>query len=406
MLRRIMASAAALLLLLTVCPAGAETYVYHALGFDNRDTAAVFSAGTDAELMNALAQAGFGGDAVISGVTCDTESAQGTNIWKSQWAAVALLHEGKTLLIYGTRDDRNGWLPWTLTPVSDIFLPAGEPIELRALPFRDMRTGEITDVMPAVIRGGTLFYYLTKRTGELFCVRTEEGKGTGTEILYREDGRAAATVWKNGQETETYSARFLWPRALEFWRMQDVPTDIARLRSFEAAHLVPSAAEYGVARGGHLRAEATGSSRDLGEIVCAQVRVLGSKPGRQYPWYHVILGDMEGWISSPYLDQDPMGGDVLADWAQRQGVGVIQGEQPLRASPGGESKGSLKPGQMVHILLLRDGYYCVSVPRGEASWHQDAEGQCGWVPADQVKTYPSPLQARLGMGERKLIAGE
>ena len=395
--------AAALLLLMNVCPAGAETYVYQVRGFENQAVTSDFSAGMDTDLMNALADAGFTGDPLLCGVMCDTYQKRDQDEWRSQWAVMVLLHEGKSLMIYGTRDFRNGWFPWTLTPVSEIFLPAGEQTDLRALPLRDLRTGEITDVLPAIVMGQTT-YYLTKRTGELSCVRTEGENGTGTEILYWEGGLAVATVWKNGQKQETYSVRFLWPRDLEFWCIQDVPTDIAQLQAFESAHPVPSAAEYGVARGGNFRAEATGASESLGQIVCARVRVLGSRQGSQYPWYHVMLGDMEGWISFPYLDQESLAGDVLTDWARVQGVGMLQRDEPLRDSPGGGSSETLASGRTVHILLRQNGYYYVAIPQGEISWRQEDGEIYGWVKTDAVKTYASPLQARYGMGEIKLIA--
>lgn len=397
--------AAALLLLMNVCPAGAETYVYQALGFENQAVTADFSAGLEPDLMNALADAGFTGDPLICGVMCETYQKRDQDEWRSQWAVMVLLHEGKSLMIYGTRDFRNGWFPWTLTPASEIFLPAGEQTDLRALPLRDMRTGEITDVLPAIVMGQTT-YYLTKRGGRLYSIRTEEGNGAMTEIFYRENGQAQATVWRNGQEQETYNARFLWPLSLEFWRIQDVPVDISGLKAFESAHPLPSAEEYGVATGGNFRAEATGASESLGYIVCARVRVLGSKQGSQYPWYHVTLGDMEGWISFPYLNQvsSANGEDILNDWAQVQGVGMLQRDEALRTSPGGGSSETLAAGRMVHILLRQNGYYYVSIPQGEISWHQEDGAAFGWVKTDALKTYTSPLQARYGMGATKLIA--
>lgn len=392
-------------LLLIVCPAGAETYVYQALGFENQAVTADFSDGMDTDLMNALANASFTGDPLLCGVMCDTYQKRDQDEWRSQWAVAALLHEGKSLMIYATRDNAGSWRPWTLTPASEIFLPAGEAVDLRALPLRDVRTGEITDVLPAIVMGQTT-YYLTKRGGKLSCVRTENGNGAVTEILYRENGRAQATVWKNGQEQETYNARFLWPLALEFWRIQDVPADIPGLKAFESAHPLPSAEEYGVANGGNFRAEATGASESLGQIVRARVRVLGSKQGSQYPWYHVMLGDMEGWISFPYLDQvsSANGEDILNDWAQVQGVGMLQRDEPLRDSPGGGSSETLASGRTVHILLRQNGYYYVAIPQGEISWRQEDGEIYGWVKTDAVKTYASPLQARYGMGEIKLIA--
>ncbi len=62
---------------------------------------------------------------------------------------------------------------------------------------------------------------------------------------------------------------------------------------------------------------------------------------------------------------------------------------------------------MLHFSGLTrggDGYYCIAIPREEIAFRQSDDSEYGWVPVDAVKTYASPLQARFGLGEKKLIA--
>lgn len=397
--------AAALLLLMNVCPAGAETYVYQALGFENQAVTADFSAGLEPDLMNALADAGFTGDPLICGVMCETYQKRDQDEWRSQWAVMVLLHEGKSLMIYGTRDFRNGWFPWTLTPASEIFLPAGEQTDLRALPLRDVRTGEITDVLPAVCRGRDV-YYLSKRGGKLAAYVHEESPGTGMVIRFQGDGAAVARVWSGREETEGYLAHFLWPANVEFWHLEDVPRSIEELKAFEAAHPFPPEGTYSRAvSGGNFRREPTGSSEILGQFVDAAADVLDSRMGSKDPWYRVRVGEIEGWASFPYVNPDHWSGsDQQDEWAAVQAVGKAVRQEALRAAPGGESRGVLAEGTLFHVLLRQDGYYYIAIPREEIAFRQSDDSEYGWVPVDAVKTYASPLRARYGLGEKKLIA--
>ena len=406
-MRRIVLLTAVLALLLA-CPAWAEEYAYRSeRGLDCRDRVAEIGDEMPEELRDALEQAGFGEEEVLSGVLCNTTSKYlELSPTESEWAVLALGRGEGTLLLYASRFlQQERWTPWQLTPASEIFLPAGESVDLRGLPLWDMRTGEIADVLPAVCRGRDV-YYLSKRGGKLAAYVHEESPGTGTVIRFQGDGAAVARVWSEREETGVYAARFLWPASVEFWHLEDVPRSIEDLKDFEAAHPFPPEGTYSRAvSGGNFRREPTGSSEILGQFVETAAEVLGSKMGAKEPWYHVRVGEIEGWASFPYVQPDHWGGfDEGDDLAAVQAVGKAVRQEALRAAPGGESRGVLTEGTLFHVLLRQDGYYYIAIPREEIAFRQSDDSEYGWVPVEAVKTYASPLRARYGLGEKKLIA--
>ena len=406
-MRRIVLLTAVLALLLA-CPAWAEEYAYRSeRGLDCRDRVAEIGGEMPEELRDALEQAGFGEDEVLSGVLCNTTTKYlALSPSENEWAVMALGRGEGTLLLYARRSwQQERWTPWQLTPMSEIFLPAGESVEIRALPLLDMRTGEIADVLPAVCRGGDV-YYLSRRHGNLTCYLHEEAPGTGVQVRFLGDGTAVARVWSEREETEDYLAHFLWPANVEFWHLEDVPRNIEELKAFEAAHPFPPEGTCARAvSGGNFRREPTGSSEILGQFVETAAEVLGSKMGAKEPWYHVRVGEIEGWASFPYVQPDHWGGfDEGDDLAAVQPVGKAVRQEALRAAPGGESRGVLAEGTLFHVLLRQDGYYYIAIPREEIAFRQSDDSEYGWVPVEAVKTYASPLRARYGLGEKKLIA--
>ena len=403
-MKKISLLAALLLLILWPASASMETYQYRTVtGYETTDTGEDLGAHAPEEVLDALARAGFGGWRVLDGVQLTSVSLRDSSRWENQSLLLAVESGEERLLLWGRRiKTQDRWPAWTVQPVSDVFLRAGEDADLRVLPLRQMQDGAVIQVLPAVCYGADCYYVFG---GNLLDYRREESRGTGMEIHFPGNGVAEAKRWENGRVTAEYRAHFLWPRALEFWNVDAVPRSIAALQRLEAACPFPSPEEFGIAKGGNFRREATGSSESIGEFASAPVRVLGSRAGKEWPWYHVTVGEMEGWVSFPYLD--PEHEETEEDkWAAVQPVGQTQEEAELRDRPGGAVQRTLPAGQMMHILLRKNDWLYVAVPQGAVGWTFDPDAAYGWVDAAKIKTYASPLQARYQQPEAKLFPGK
>ena len=93
----------------------------------------------------------------------------------------------------------------------------------------------------------------------------------------------------------------LTPLAMEYIDAEAFPKTEAECKAAaEAAETIPDG--YGIASYVHLRGDTSSRAKDLGMLRSGTlVQVLDTMPGDPYDWYHVRLGDTEGYIASIYV---------------------------------------------------------------------------------------------------------
>ena len=145
----------------------------------------------------------------------------------------------------------------------------------------------------------------------------------------------------------------------------------------------------------NLRERATGESPSWG-VYNARVKLLGEKPGKQAPWVHVRVGNIDGWVSGNYVHRRGKGDQmhVYSTAATVHPVGRARTETALMRMPGGEAVMQLKPDTYAHVLGERDGWLHIILPRGEMMWQTDWDGTYGFVRAKDVAVGVSMTDAK------------
>lgn len=137
--------------------------------------------------------------------------------------------------------------------------------------------------------------------------------------------------------------------------------------------------------GVNLRTEPTSRSRSLGMYHVALAQVLGQEPGTEVPWYHVRVGETEGYVSGRYVA-------FPADWAnfvRRASVPCPVAETdggPLMADmDGGGAPYTLEAGRRLLVLAeTEDGWLHVFVPEDEPDGTLDQPGTYGYLRREDV----------------------
>ena len=137
--------------------------------------------------------------------------------------------------------------------------------------------------------------------------------------------------------------------------------------------------------GVNLREEPTSRSRSLGRYHLALAQVLGWEPGTEVPWYHVRVGETEGYVSGRYVA-------FPADWAnfvRRASVPCPVTETdggPLMADmDGGGAPCTLEAGRRLLVLAeTEDGWLHVFVPEDEPDGTLDQPGTYGYLRREDV----------------------
>ena len=137
--------------------------------------------------------------------------------------------------------------------------------------------------------------------------------------------------------------------------------------------------------GANLRTEPTSRSRSLGMYHVALAQVLGQEPGTEVPWYHVRVGETEGYVSGRYVA-------FPADWAnfvRRASVPCPVAETdggPLMADmDGGGAPYTLEAGRRLLVLAeTENGWLHVFVPEDEPDGTLDQPGTYGYLRREDV----------------------
>lgn len=224
-------------------------------------------------------------------------------------------------------------------------------------------------------------------SNKLWCIDGHIDKGRGLTVT---DTYPESIELTDGSNSKTYYCRM--PFYLDY--MADISAYPITREAAEAqaiAYETTVAADAAVNRvyasGAHLRKDPTGKSESLG-VYAHNIPMTFTgeqKPGTQFPWYQVQIGDTVGWMSSNYVDLSP-------DYHFAPiPLGRTPEGCPLYASAKDKTPTTeLAPGATFHILAEYDGMYHICIPQGELTWAVDPDGTYGYIPKKNVLTGYSP----------------
>lgn len=218
---------------------------------------------------------------------------------------------------------------------------------------------------------------------ELVSLERRDSDGTRTFIQTTFEVLQVFTI-EDGRRREEWDGLCSLPSRLSAWSMDDVPRGIEQAQRYAEEHQ-PVLGENQAYMSANLRERPTGKSRSLGEY-SARVDVLGSQQGLNEPWYHVRVGDTEGWVTTSYLiDGSRRDIRYYAIGAATRPFACAEREVELRKSPDGETFARLLPGATMYVIVQNDGWLHVIVPQdGVITAKVNWDGIYGYVREDEV----------------------
>ncbi|MED9822105.1 MAG: SH3 domain-containing protein [Christensenellales bacterium] len=297
---------------------------------------------------------------------------------------MAVVRSGKAVLIGGRCNDGQ----WEVCVETDGFFRPEEIQDITVLPDEDevQRWAWGLSSSHAVLCGKEIWRMNIGWNGRIEPYVLEMCGDEGTRTFVRvSSGHMDVHEIRGDIHVDKGSWRCVVPNRLAAWNREDYPTNVEEAQRYAQEHQPVLEAGQAYISGVNLREKPTGLSRSLG-IYSARVTVLGSQPGTQAPWYHVRVGDTEGWVSGQYLLD---GSQFDARLYSLSAALVIPAralcETPLFRQPDGEAFARLLPGALMHVLEEQDGWLHVILPKeGELAPLVDWDGVYGYVRADAV----------------------
>lgn len=208
------------------------------------------------------------------------------------------------------------------------------------------------------------------------------------------EGNWRATVYRPGKPTESRDFALNLPHWLDDQSAADFPRSMEECEQLaEAGSGIPEG--YAVCRGVHLRQKTSSRSKDLGDMKNGTlVRVLETVPGDPWPWAHVQVGSLEGYMCNLYVSYEGSTNDTPVSQIVPLPVAETLCETALKESTAllGGTMTQLSVGTRMHVLCEYDGWLYVCVPRNEPGWLMDVDGQYGFVKTADVRTAASFVQ--------------
>ena len=207
---------------------------------------------------------------------------------------------------------------------------------------------------------------------------------SGWRLREYTDTAGRRTAFSLNAEVETDGERFCVP--VKTWLAERTRLDSLCFTAGEARRLEEESraafegTDLCLVWGANLRTEPTSHSRSLGMYHVALAQVLGQKPGTEVPWYHVRVGETEGYVSGRYVA-------FPADWAnfvRRASVPCPVTETdggPLMADmDGGGAPCTLEAGRRLLVLAeTEDGWLHVLAPEDDLDGTLNQPGTYGYL---------------------------
>lgn len=318
------------------------------------------------------------GDEIICGADFEARLYSEPDIqWDAQ-ALIAVRREGKILLMSARRKEGK----WLAVLETDSFLGPQTQFDI-AIEQKQGESGSFLGAHLAIVtqKGSYRIDVLNGGAAALRAFQGAQADGTALNIEYY-NGFIVNTV-QAGQDSHMFDACAV-PRRLAAWTEESVPGSVEEIKAWAAAHPIELQADEAYISGVNLREKPTGKSRSMG-IYSAKVSVLDSRSGLQDPWYHVRVGDTEGWVSGNYLvrkeDDDPRFESAAASFFS---VARADREIALHIAPNGKKKQSIPALTSMHVITENEGWLHVVIPRSEITWAIDWDGTYGFVKASDV----------------------
>lgn len=373
--------------------ANAQTYVFS----DPENHRAMYTCEDFTGSMPIAAKAAFAdvlreGDEILCG-TSIVVTWEGLEGEQDGCAMMAIRREGNLLLLGALYDQKES--AWRAGVESDGFLPEGLPFSMTCTPDYSKR-GVLRSVDMALDTGDERFVIQASSGGMLYLREyiRKEPDGTQTTARYGNgyvDWGRRTDVGKN----IIFGDAGPIPARLCAWTFDSLPRSSQESRAWTAPLPFDLAADEGYLSGVNLRERPTGKSKSFG-IYRAKVKILGWQPGEMDPWINVRLGNLEGWASGRYLKtQSAESPYELAEYQTTVSrVGRAKRQVQLLDRQGGKAVMALEEGALVHVIMDRDGWLHVIVPRGELTWQTDWDGTYGFVKAEDMAVGISKADAR------------
>lgn len=290
-------------------------------------------------------------------------------------ALLAVRREGNILLMGA---DKESDAPWQAGIETDSFLPPDARFEITCVP---MGETYVTYAHLALCVGEAVFELRTQSSGALYLYAYRRKEADGSEFVidcYNSVFRCSQR--KEGHDTILHDPDGGLPTRLCAWTLDSFPDTPEKIDAWLAAHPADAPDDVGYTAAVNLREQPTGKSKSWGKY-SAKVKILGQKPGLEVPWYHVRVGNLEGWVSGIYLETQKNTRDY--EWAASAyavlQVGRTKNETALLQRPDGAVVKTVAEGTLLHVIEENDGWLHVILPRGEISWQTNWDGTYGFI---------------------------
>lgn len=325
-----------------------------------------------ADIFSALMRTG---DEVICG-------SRGQGEWSQDSILMAVRREGKVLLMIACCNDDGIWETCLET---DSFIPADCEFDITYLPAEDDGENWGIQANHAVVCGNEIWRIKIWPGCYAELVSLERRLPDGTRmIINMQYATLYAFTLKDGVYRNEGNYKCSIPSRLSAWTMDEVPRGVEQMQRYAQDHQ-PVLGENQAYISCNLREKPTSKSRSLG-VYSARVDVLGSQMGTREPWYHVRVGDTEGWVTASYLlDGSEYDIRYYSIGAATRPPARADQEVELRRSPDGETFARLLPGAMMHVIAKNDGWLHVVIPEdGKITAKVNWDGIYGYVREDEV----------------------
>lgn len=315
------------------------------------------------------------GDEVICG-------SRGQGEWSQDSVLMAVRRFDKVLLMIACCNDDGIWETCLET---DSFIHADCEFDITYLPAEDDGENWGIQANHAIVCGDEIWRVKIWPGCYAELVSLERRIPDGTRmIINAQYATLYAFTLKDGVYHKEGSYKCSVSSRLAAWTMEEFPREVVQMQLYAQEHQ-PVIEENQAYISCNLREKPTSRSRSLG-VYSARVDVLGSQMGTREPWYHVRVGDTEGWVTASYLlDGSEYDIRYYSMGAATKPPARADQEVELRRSPDGETFARLLPGAMMHVIAKNDGWLHVVIPEdGKITAKVNWDGIYGYVREDEV----------------------
>ena len=323
-------------------------------------------------------------DLILSGARKKTVWSNNPEQTRFDEVLFSVERDGKVLFIVGYWQDDI----WTVAVESDCFLTTDSEHQIRIIP--NYMDGELQYLEAAIVAGQET-YWIRIEEGALakldrYQVMNDDMVGSlvsvSSGLFYFEiDGDEKRPLMINQS--------CIFPSRIAAWTADALPKSYVEVQKWydeKSIHFLKE--DQAFICDVNLRSQATSNSESLGYYDVARVTIMGSQPGKRYPWYHVEMGNIEGWVSGDYL----VNFDDIAMYARCFGAAetvlpyaAACADVSLRNRPNESIIKDIPAGTIMRIITEKDGWLHVVLQEHD-DWQVDWDSMYGYVKADEVVT--------------------